>query len=91
MKSKIDGKGEVKDMLEMVIYAVGFFVFTIFLQWLLHKIRRNHNQGASAVWAGTGAMIVICVIGLLTKNTSYFAAMLGFIIADEVGKQAGWQ
>ena len=78
-------------MLGIVIYAVGFFVFTIFLQWLLYHLRKNHNQGASAVWVGTGVMIVICVIGLVTKNINYFAALLGFIAGDELGKQAGWQ
>ena len=71
-------------MLETILYAVGFFIFTIFLQWLLHKVRKNHNQGNSAIWVGNGAIIVICVMG-------YFAALLGFIIGDEVSKQAGWQ
>lgn len=78
-------------MLEIILYAVGFFICTIFLQWLLHKVRKNHNQGSSAIWVGTGAIIVICVIGLMTKNINYFAAILGFIIGDEVGRQAGWQ
>lgn len=78
-------------MLEIIMYAVGFFICTIFLQWFLHKVRKNHNQGNSAIWVGTGAIIVICVIGLMTKNVNYFAAVLGFVIGDEVGKQAGWQ
>ena len=54
-------------------------------------MRKNHNQGNSAIWVGTGAVIVICVIGLMTKNINYFAALIGFIVGDEVGKQAGWQ
>ena len=78
-------------MLETILYAVGFFIFTIFLQWLLQKVRKNHNQGNSAIWVGSGAIIVICVMGLMTKNVDYFAALLGFIVGDEVGKQAGWQ
>lgn len=78
-------------MLEIILYAIGFFAFTICLQWLLHKVRKNHNQGNSAIWVGYGAIIVICVIGLMTKNVNYFAALLGFIVGDEVGKQAGWQ
>lgn len=78
-------------MLETILYAVGFFIFTIFLQWLLYKVRKNHNQGNSAIWVGSGAIIVICVMGLMTKNVDYFAALLGFIVGDEVGKQAGWQ
>ena len=73
-------------MLEIILYAIGFFIFTIFLQWLLHKVRRNHNQGNSAIWVGNGA-----IMGLMTKNVDYFAALLGFIVGDEVGKQAGWQ
>ena len=78
-------------MLETILYAVGFFIFTIFLQWLLHNVRKNHNQGNSAIWVGSEAIIVICVMGLMTKNVDYFAALLGFIVGDEVGKQAGWQ
>ena len=40
-------------MLEIILYAIGFFIFTIFLQWLLHKVRKNHNQGNSAIWVGS--------------------------------------
>ena len=77
-------------MFEIIMYAVGFFLCTIFLQWLLHRVRKNHNMGNSAIWVGTGAIIVICIIGLMTKNTNYFAAVLGFVTGDEVGRQAGW-
>lgn len=73
-------------MLETILYAIGFFIFTIFLQWLLHKVRKNHNQGNSAIWVGNGAIIVICVMGLMTKNINYFSALLGFVVGDEVGK-----
>jgi len=30
-------------------------------------------------------------MGLMTKNINYFSALLGFVVGDEVGKQAGWQ
>lgn len=39
-------------MLETIVYAIGFFIFSIFLQWLLKKVRRNHNQGGAALWVG---------------------------------------
>ena len=78
-------------MVEIIVYLLGFFILTMFLQWLLHKVRKNHNQGNSAIWVGSGAITVICVMGLMTKNVDYFAALLGFIVGDEVGKQAGWQ
>ena len=48
---------------------------------------KNH---AGYTWVGNGAIIVICVMGLMTKNINYFSALLGFVVGDEVGKQAGW-
>ena len=78
-------------MFEMILYGVGFFVITIIFQWLLHKVRKNHNQGDSAIWVGTGAVIVISMFGIVTSNVNYFAAVLVFILGDEVGKRAGWQ
>lgn len=77
-------------MIEIIMYAIGFFLCTIFLQWLLHKVRKSRNMGNSAIWVGNGAIFVICVIGLMTNNINYFAAVLGFITGDEVGKQVGW-
>lgn len=44
-----------------------------------------------AIWVGNGAIIVICVMGLMTKNVNYFVALIGFVVGNEVGKQAGWQ
>lgn len=78
-------------MLETILYAVGFFIFTIFLQWLLHKVRKNHNQGNSAIWVGNEVIIAVCLLGLITKNVNYFSALLGFAVGNEVAKQAGWQ
>lgn len=77
-------------MFRIILYAVVFAVCTIFLQWLLFKVRRNHNKGRFAIWVGIEAIIVLCVVGLMTKDINYFAAILGFIVGDEIGKQAGW-
>lgn len=77
-------------MFRIILYAVVFAICTIFLQWILYKVRRNHNKGKSAIWVGTEAIIVLCVAGLMTKDINYFAAILGFLVGDEVGKQAGW-
>lgn len=78
-------------MLETIVYLVGFFLLTMFLQWLLHKVRKNHNTGNSAIWAGNEVIIAVCLLGLMTKNVNYFAALLGFAVGNEVGKKAGWQ
>lgn len=37
-------------MLETIVYVIGFFIFSIFLQWLLHKVRKSHNQGNPVLW-----------------------------------------
>lgn len=74
-------------MLEMVLYAVVFFLITLVLQYLLSK-RKNKN--AFFIWQGMSTVIVICVLGVVTKNINYFAAICGFAIADEIGKSSGW-
>ena len=43
------------------------------------------------MWVGKSVIIGMCVLGIITKNINYFAAILGFVLGDEVGKQAGWQ
>lgn len=78
-------------MVTIFIFILVFFIFTITAQWLLHRVRKNHNQGASAMWVGTSVIIGMCVLGIITKNINYFAAILGFVLGDGVGKQAGWQ
>lgn len=77
-------------MLETILYAVGF-LYLLFPFSGCYIRSENHNQGNSAIWVGNGAIIVICVMGLMTKNINYFSALIGFVVGDEVGKQAGWQ
>lgn len=77
-------------MFEIILYAVVFAACTAFLQWTMNKVRKNHNQGKFAIWVGTDAIMVLCVVGLITKDINYFAAVLGFLFGDAIGKQAGW-
>ena len=73
-------------MFKIVFYAIGFFLLTLLLQYLLHKVRKNGNRGKGAVWVGRSAAIVICVMGIVSKNINYLSAVLGFLMADEIGK-----
>jgi hypothetical protein len=77
-------------MLELVVYGIGFFVCTMIIQALLAKIRKNGNKGNTAIWVGSNAIMIICIVGLITKNINYLAAVLGFIVADEIGQAVGW-
>ena len=83
-------RDEVEDMLELVIYGIGLFLCTLLIQYLLYKIRKNHNHGANSIWVGNRAIIVLCVVGIMNHNIGYLAAILGFICADEAGKAVGW-
>ena len=77
-------------MLKMMVYAVIYFVITLLLQYLLHKGRKNGNQGTGAIWVGSNAMIVICIIGLAKRKINYLGAVVGFLMADGIGKRMGW-
>ncbi len=76
-------------MLEMVLYAIGFFLITMLIQYLLSK--RSHNKTHNIeFWTGSSAIIAICVLGIISNNIHYLAAILGFVIADDIGRAAGW-
>ena len=77
-------------MLELTIYGIGFFLCTLLIQYMLFKVRKNHNHGLNSIWVGSRAILVLCVVGIMNHKIGYLAAILGFICADEVGKAAGW-
>lgn len=83
---------ETRDLEFEMANGIGFFIFTFIIQALLAKIRKNGNKGTTAVWVGANAIIIICIVGIITKNVSYLAAVLGIIIimADEIGQAVGW-
>lgn len=71
-------------MLKLIIYGIGFFVLTLLVQYVLSKFRKNGNKGNTAIWVGNNAIIVICIFGIMQHNIDYFAAIIGFIIADKI-------
>ena len=83
-------RDEVEDILELVIYGIGFFLCTLLIQYLLYKIRKNHNHGTNSIWVGNRSIIVLCVVGIMNHNIGYLTAILGFICADEAGKAVRW-
>ena len=74
--------------MDYVLYAVGFFLFTIIIQYLLYKL--NKNKRKVKIWTGRNPIIVMCTLGLIQTNISYLAAVIGFVVADEIGKTVGW-
>lgn len=77
-------------MLELILYGIGFFLVTLGIQAFLHKVRKNKNKGSTAVWTGMVTTVTICTMGIIMKNISLLAAVMGFVVADEIGKKMGW-
>lgn len=57
-------------MLGFVIYGIGYFVVTLLIQYMLFKLRKNHNHGPNGIWVGSSAIIVLCVIGIINHPQS---------------------
>lgn len=74
-------------MLKTIMYAVGFFLITLLIQYLLSK---RKNKSKFIIWEGTSVITAICILGIVFQNTNYFASILGFIVADGIGREIGW-
>ena len=70
-------------------YGLGFFVFTFLLQGVLHKCRKNKNM-QYPIWAGSNIVIIVAMSGIIAKNPAYLGAVIGYILADNIGKELGW-
>ena len=70
------------------IYGIAFFLITLLIQYLLRNYRIKSIK--LNIWHGTECVIVICLLGIFQKELFYFAAAIGFIVADKIGKEAGW-
>lgn len=76
--------------MEYWLYGIGYFILTLMIQYVLFKFRKNHNRGASSIWTGNTIVIILCVLGLLTQELNKFAAVIGYVLADRIGKEMGW-
>lgn len=74
-------------MLEMILYTVGFFLVTLLIQYLFSK---RKNKSNFTIWQGTSTIVAICILGIVFHNINYLAAILGYVMADGIGKEVGW-
>ena len=72
-----------------VIYGTGFFEFTLTLQAIFHKARKNKNI-QYPIWAGENVVVFIALYGIVEKNVAFLGAIIGYVLADNVGKKLGW-
>lgn len=48
-----------------------------------------HSGNKTAYIVDYGAIVVICVMGLISNNVNYFSSIIGFIIGDKIGEKEG--
>lgn len=72
-------------MLEKILFAVAMLVITLVLQFVLFRM----GKGVS-FWSGTEPVYIMCILGLVSNDASYFAGILGYAAGDYIGKLAGW-
>ena len=75
---------------KMLMYGIGFFIVTISIQYFFYKVRHNTPQGKCGVMVGKSTIVAICAVGEISHNVYFFSAVIGFIVADELGKAMGW-
>ena len=78
-------------MVMYMIYGICFFIITLLIQFIINKINNQRNGNKIKIWMGYHVVICLCVLGLVTNNLHYLASVIGFVIADEIGKKQGWQ
>ena len=72
------------------ILTVRGIIFPDYIIDSVFRIRKNQQKKRLFdFWKGSTVVITLCVLGLIFHETHYFASVIGFLIADEVGKKNG--
>ena len=66
-----------------------FFAITFLIQLIIHRISKSNNK-KWMIFTGTSAICGICIIGVMQQNIALFAAIIGFVLADEIDRVLGW-
>ena len=76
-------------MTKYLIYGIGFFIATLLIQAVVHGISKGKNK-KWMIYTGPSAITCLCVIGIMKNEIALLAAIIGIVIADEIGKAMGW-
>ncbi len=76
-------------MLEYICYGIGFFFATLLIQYITFRVL-SKKEKKYKIWTGLDCIVILSLFGILYDKSCYFAAIVGFAIADEIGKKAGW-
>lgn len=77
-------------MWQYILYAVTFFFVTLLIQSVVHKLLLSNGKKNKSLWTGYQIVVCLCVLGLATGKLYCFASIIGFVVADEIGKKNGW-
>lgn len=76
-------------MWKYFIYGLVFFCTTLIIQYIANRVSKD-NKGRTPFFTGFEVVIGIALLGLIQGELFYFATIIGFVIADELGKTVGW-
>lgn len=72
-----------------IVYGLAFFVLTLFIKFGIYKHYKNTGKKLD-IWRGYTCVGTICILGIVSGNTYYFAAIIGFVTGEYLAKEQGW-
>lgn len=72
-------------MFEMIFMGVAIFAITLILQYVPYRMKKKFD-----FWIGMTAVFTMAILGIVTKDPTFFAGILGYTIGNEFAEFAGW-
>lgn len=72
-------------MIEKLLYGIAMLIITLAIQFFLFRKGKS-----TSFWSGKDLVLILCVLGLISNDSSYLAGILGYVLGDYIGEFAGW-
>lgn len=66
-------------MFEIFMYIFSFLIITL----LIRKFQGKNINRKRFFWERTTTILALCILGIIFSDINFFAAIIGFILADE--------
>lgn len=72
-------------MFEMIFMGVAIFALTLVFQYIPYRLNKKFD-----FWMGMTVVFIMAILGIVTKDPTYFAGILGYVVGNEIAEFAGW-